>query len=71
MRLDLRYPLGMLFTTFGVLLVVYGLIYPDEQAVMAAINVNLFSGLPMLVFGVVMFWLARRADAGRKPGAGL
>ncbi|MEX2303849.1 MAG: hypothetical protein WD733_23090 [Bryobacterales bacterium] len=71
MRLDLRYPLGMLFTTFGVLLVVYGLIRPDERAVMAAVNVNLFSGLPMLVFGVVMLWLARRAETSGKPGTGL
>ena len=70
MRLDLRYPLGMLFTVFGVLLVVYGLIRPAEQAVIATVNVNLYSGLPMLVFGVVMLWLARRSESRRKLGAG-
>ena len=70
MRLDLRYPLGLLFTAFGVLLVAYGLIRPDERAVIAAVNVNLYSGLPMLIFGVVMLWLARRAESRRDLGAG-
>jgi hypothetical protein len=71
MQLDLRYPLGLLFTTFGLLLVTYGLVRPDERAVIAAVNVNLYSGLPMLVFGVVMLWLARRAESSGKPRAGL
>ena len=69
MRLDLRYPLGLLFTAFGVLLVAYGLMRPAEQAGMAAVNVNLYTGLAMLVFGGTMLWLARRAR--QKPGAGL
>lgn len=70
MKLDLRYPLGMLFTAFGVLLVGYGLLRPGERAVMAVVNVNLYAGLPMLVFGVVTLWLARRAESREKPGAG-
>jgi hypothetical protein len=69
MRLDLRFPLGLLFTAFGVLLVAYGLIRPAGQAGMAAVNVNLYTGLAMLVFGATMLWLARRAR--QKPGAGL
>jgi hypothetical protein len=52
-------------------LVTYGLVRPDERAVIAAVNVNLYSGLPMLVFGVVMLWLARRAESSGKPRAGL
>lgn len=70
MNLDLRYPLGMLFTAFGVLLVGYGLLRPEERAVMAAVNVNLYAGLSMLVFGAAMLWLARRADSRGKSGAG-
>jgi hypothetical protein len=69
MRLDLRYPLGMLFTAFGALLVAYGLIWPGELAPMSAVNVNLYAGLAMLLFGLVMLWLARRAAALPKPGA--
>jgi len=70
MKLDLRYPLGMLFTAFGVLLAGYGLLRPEERAVMSAVNVNLYAGLAMLVFGVVMLWLARRAESREKSGAG-
>ncbi len=70
MKLDLRYPLGMLFTAFGVLLVGYGLLRPNERAPMEAVNVNLYSGLSMLIFGVVMLWLARRAESRDKSGAG-
>jgi hypothetical protein len=71
MGLDLRYPLGLLFTAFGAVLVVYGLIRPAEQARLATVNVNLYAGLAMLVFGALMLWLARRAESGQKPGAGL
>jgi len=70
MKLDLRYPLGMLFTAFGVLLVGYGLLGPAEPAAMAPVNVNLYSGLPMLVFGLIMLWLASRAASRGKSGAG-
>jgi hypothetical protein len=70
MNLDLRYPLGMLFTAFGVLLVGYGLLRPEERAVLAVVNVNLYAGLSMLVFGVAMLWLARRAELRGKSGAG-
>jgi hypothetical protein len=70
MNLDLRYPLGMLFTAFGVLLVGYGLLRPEERAALAALNVNLYAGLSMLVFGLAMLWLARRAELRGKSGAG-
>ena len=70
MKLDLRYPLGMLFTAFGVLLVGYGLLWPAERAVMEAVNVNLYAGLSMLVFGLVMLGLAWRAESRGKSGAG-
>jgi len=58
--MDLRYPIGLMFSALGVLLVAYGLLRPDLRAPLAAVNVNLFSGLGMLLFGGVMLWLARR-----------
>jgi hypothetical protein len=70
MRLDLRYPLGMLFTAFGVLLAGYGLLRPQERAMMTDVNVNLYAGLAMLAFGLIMLWLARRADSREKRAAG-
>lgn len=59
MKLDLRLPLGLMFTVFGALLVVYGLV--GDQAIYArslGINVNLWWGLVLLAFGLLMLALA-------------
>jgi len=64
MRLDIRLPIGLLFSLLGVLLVVFGLI--ADQTVFQpslGINVNLWWGIVMLVFGVAMFLLGRRGTA--------
>ena len=58
--MDLRYPLGLMFSVLGVLLAGYGLLRPDLRAPLATVNVNLYTGLGMLIFGGVMLWLARR-----------
>ena len=53
--MDLRLPIGALFTIFGLLLTVYGAI--SDRAIYAVsdgVNVNLEWGLVMLVFGVLM-----------------
>ena len=62
MNLDLRYPIGGMFTMFGVILVTYGIMSdPAIYTRSLGINVNLWWGLVLLVFGLVMFWLAVRA----------
>jgi hypothetical protein len=58
--MDLRYPIGLMFTVLGLLLAGYGLLRPELRAPLAAVNINLYGGLGMLVFGGVMLWLARR-----------
>lgn len=61
MKLDLRLPIGLMFTTFGVMLVVFGL--ASNRAIYRrslGINVNLWWGLVLLVFGVVMLAFALR-----------
>jgi hypothetical protein len=64
MGLDIRLPLGLLFTFLGVLLAGYGLIAdPAIYGRSLGINVNLWWGLAMLVFGAAMLWLARRRPA--------
>lgn len=68
MLLDLRFPMGLFFTVLGLLLAAYGVL--GDQAVYQAslgINVNLWSGLGMLLFGAIMLaggW--RTMTAGRK-----
>ncbi|MFO1487301.1 MAG: hypothetical protein U1F65_02375 [Verrucomicrobiota bacterium] len=68
MKLDLRLPIGIIFTIYGVLLGGYGLITNGDKAMYERslnLNVNLGWGLVMLVFGVGMLLMALR---GGKSG---
>jgi len=59
MQLDLRLPIGILFSLFGVILIGTGLLTPAATYTQSlGINVNLWWGLVMLAFGVVMFAFA-------------
>lgn len=71
MNFDLRLPLGLMFTLFGAMLSVYGLI--TDAAVYKkslGININLGWGLVMLAFGVVMLVFALRARKSDGTGSG-
>ena len=62
MRLDVRFPIGGMFSILGALLTLYGI--TSDQAIYArslGINVNLWWGLVLLAFGLVMLRLAVRA----------
>ena len=62
MNFDLRLPLGLMFTLFGAILSVYGLI--TDAALYGkslGLNINLGWGLVMLAFGTVMLGFALRA----------
>ena len=66
MKLDLRLPIGLMFTVFGAMLTVYGLVSNDAiYARSLGINVNLWWGLVLLAFGLVMLTFALRA--GKAP----
>jgi hypothetical protein len=61
MGIDLRYPIGLLFVIFGLLLVLYGLLSGTaEYSRSLGINVNLWWGLILLIFGGLMFSAAHR-----------
>jgi hypothetical protein len=64
MQLDIRLPIGLMFAVLGALLTGFGLV-GDNSVLQGSlgINVNLWWGLVMLVFGVVMFLLGRRGTA--------
>ena len=67
MLLDLRFPMGLLFVALGALLAGYGLF--GDQAVYAAslgINVNLWTGLGLLLFGALMLAGRMEGDGGGK-----
>ena len=77
--LDIRLPIGGLFTVLGVLVTLYGLVRqdsaslapPSTQAALpgAPLNVNLWWGIVMLVFGILMFVFGRRAEAELRANA--
>ena len=70
MNLDIRLPIGLLFTALGLLLAAYGLV--SDKAIYArslGVNVNLWWGLAMLAFGAVMMALGLR-KGGADPSRG-
>ena len=61
MNFDLRLPIGLMFSLFGAILAVYGLISgPEIYQRSLGINVNLWWGGGLLVFGLLMLFLALR-----------
>lgn len=66
--LDVRVPIGALFTLLGVLLTGYGFLEPAGlgAAFTKGGQINMWWGLVMLVFGIIMLLLAR---SGRDRGA--
>ncbi len=62
MRLDVRWAIGGMFTILGTILAVYGVL--SNQAIYErslGINVNLWWGLVLLVFGLAMLAFAYRS----------
>ena len=68
MKLDLRLPIGLMFSIFGVLLAGYGVASnPAIYQRSLGVNVNLWWGLVLLVFGLVMLWLVARGRRTARP----
>jgi hypothetical protein len=61
---DLRLPLGLLLAFYGVILIASGAI---SGTLVVGININLWWGVVLLVFGSAMVYLARRAEPPRHP----
>jgi hypothetical protein len=55
---DLRFPLGLLLAFYGVILIASGAV---EGTLVVGVNVNLWWGGVLLIFGGAMIYLARRA----------
>jgi hypothetical protein len=58
MHLDVRYPIGLLLTVFGVVLAAQGLVVGTT---VLGLNVNLYWGTFMLASGLTSLYFARRA----------
>lgn len=56
MGLDIKIPIGAMFTIFGILLTIFGLATRDNTMYIISLNhnINLWSGLFMMAFGIFM-----------------
>ncbi len=61
MGLDIRWPIGLMFSLIGVLLLIEGAIGGDS-GLSVGININLIWGVVLLVFGVLMLLGASRGS---------
>ena len=62
MGLDIKIPIGLMFTILGVILTILGLVTRGDTAMYEqamGYNINLFSGISMLVFGSFMLFTSR------------
>jgi hypothetical protein len=61
MGLDIRWPIGFMFSLIGVLLVGYGALN-SSGSLSLGININLIWGIVLLIFGVLMLLGAMRGE---------
>lgn len=68
MRLDIRLPIGLLFTALGLLLGTFGL-FGDRSIYQRSlgVNINLAWGAALLIFGVIMLIFGYRGGKTRRP----
>lgn len=67
MKMDIRLPIGLLFSILGLLLASFGAL--GDRSIYAkslGVNMNLDWGIVLLVFGGLMLWLSRKAMLARK-----
>ena len=57
--MDLRVPSGWFFLLLGVILIGMGVL-STSSAPLTSVNVNLYAGVAMAVFGGWMLWLSKR-----------
>jgi len=63
--MDLRVPSGWFFTLLGLIVLGMGIFAPDARAALTDVNVNLYSGAAMLVFGLFLLLMAYRGSRSR------
>ena len=61
MGIDIKFPIGLMFSILGLILTIFGLFTNSDTGLYQrslGININLWSGAGMLVFGLLMLWMA-------------
>ena len=70
MGLDIRWPIGLMFSLIGLLLTGFGVINSSSSIIKIAgqdVNINLVWGIVLLVFGVLMVFFAFRGGKKTPP----
>jgi hypothetical protein len=70
MQADIRLPIGLLFSIIGVLITVFGLATKGAEIYKHSlgININIYSGICLTIFGVIMLAMALNAQKkAKKP----
>jgi hypothetical protein len=63
MGLDIRFPIGIIFTIYGAILIIYGVVADPAIFVNSlGVNIDIWWGAAMLIFGLVMGALAFKAS---------
>jgi len=69
MGLDIRWPIGLMFTIIGAILAIHGVATGSDTEMLKhslGMNVNLGWGLVLLVFGLLMLLSAKIGAGGKK-----
>jgi protein-S-isoprenylcysteine O-methyltransferase Ste14 len=69
MGLDIRWPIGLMFTLIGAILVVCGFVTNSDAEMYKCslgMNINLIWGVLLLIFGLLMLISARIASKSEK-----
>ena len=61
MGIDIKFPIGLMFSILGLILTIFGIFTNSDTGLYQrslGININLWSGAGMLVFGLLMLLLS-------------
>jgi len=64
MGIDIKFPIGLMFSILGIMLTLYGLFTNADPSLYVRslnININLWSGVGMLLFGVLMLIFSKKS----------
>lgn len=67
MSMDIRFPIGFMFTIIGLIITAWGLISsPEIYKKSLNVNINLWTGLAVLAFGLMFLLMSLAAQAKNK-----
>jgi hypothetical protein len=72
MQTDIRFPIGLLFSIVGIIILIFGLATRGAEMYQQhslGININLYSGICLTIFGVLMLAMAIGAQSRDKKAA--